>query len=453
MSAAMIVKAWIDGAVDLEEGPTMRQPANGAEARHRRRASIPGDASRRFLEVITASGANMGGNDANTLLNSILLDARDLLKATRVAIMLYDAADRTVEILDIGAPAFPGRIVELGEGVAGRVIQSGQPLVIANYPQWQGKISGEAPGLPIMSAVAVPLRNRATTIGAMTAHSSEPDRSFTDDDAHMLEVFADVAMLALSHFSMYEELRTLNSRLGQRVRERTRALQQSTEEVARKNEQLQELIVGIGKVQNEERQRIAQDIHDGVMQTLTGAIFELKALETAAGPDGSFAPQVRIARELLRQLESELRAVIHDMQPVDLPGGGLIAAIESQAQVLQSRYGIRCRVQVFGKQRTLPHPVEVAALRIVKEALSNVQLHSSAILVDVELRMLRKEVRILVRDYGDGFIPDQPDGERAHLGISGMRRRAEALKGTFSLESTPGGGTVVQVSLPAGQWE
>lgn len=449
----MSVKARIDGDVDLEEDLRMRQLAQDAEVRPRRRASIPGDASRRFLEVVTASGANKRGNDAHTLLNSILLEARDLLKATRVAIMLYDATDRTVEILDIGTPAFPGRIVQLGEGAAGRVIQSGQPLVIADWEQWPGKISGETPGLPIVSAVAVPLRNGTTTIGAMTAHSSEPDRSFTDDDAHMLEVFADVAMLALSHFSMYEELRTLNSRLGQRVRERTRALQQSTEEVARKNEQLQELIVGIGQVQNEERQRVAQDIHDGVMQTLTGAIFELKALETATSPDGSFAPQVRIVRELLRQLEAELRAVIQDMQSVDLPGGGLIAAIEGQAQVLQSRYGIRCRVQVFGKQRTLPHPVEVAALRIVKEALSNVQLHSSAILVDVELRILRKELRILVRDYGDGFIPDQPDGERAHLGISGMRRRAEAIRGSFLLESTPGGGTVVQVSLPTGQSE
>ena len=256
--------------------------------------------------------------------------------------MLYDANKRTVEILAIGEPAFPGRIVQLGEGLAGRVILSGQPLVIEDYVQWPGKISGEGIGPPIVSAVGVPLHGGTTPIGAITLHSTDPGHRFTMSDAHVLELFADLAMLALSHVSLCEEVRTLNKRLGRRVRERTRALQRSTEEISLKNEQLEELLVDIGRSQNETRRRIAQDIHDGVMQTLTASIFELKALEMSTG-SGALAPGLRTVRQLLHQLEVELREVIHDLQPIELQGRGLVKAVEDQADRFQARYGIRCR--------------------------------------------------------------------------------------------------------------
>jgi signal transduction histidine kinase len=418
------------------------------EGAGRRRARIPDDASRRFVEVIASRGRRRR-NDARTLLDSILLDAGELLEASRVAIMLYDAKDRTVEILDIGTPAFPGRIVQLGEGVAGRVIQSGRPLVVEDYEQWSGKISGDVVGPPIVSAVAVPLRDGATPIGALTAHSTDPERRFTNSDAHVLEVFADIAMLALSHFSMSEELRTLNSRLGRRVQERTRALQRSSEEISRKNAQLEELIVAIGQAQNDERRRIAQDIHDGTMQTLTGAIFELKALETSHGSD-VVGPKARAVRELLHQLEVELRGVIQDLQPVELERGGLVDAVENEGRHLQSRYGIRCHVRTFGERLMLSQPVEVAALRIVKEALGNVQLHADAVRAEVEIHSLSEEVQILVRDHGNGFDPESPNDLHPHFGISGMRRRAETLGGSFVLDSAPGRGTVITATLPVG---
>lgn len=421
-------------------------PAGERNVVSRQQARVPGDAARRFVDVI-ATGGSLRENDAHTLLNSILLDASELLQAHRVAMMLYDATQGTIEILDIGKPAFPGRIVKAGEGVAGRVIESGQPLVIDDWARWPGKISGEFPGPPVVSAVAVPLRNGSIPIGAMTAHSTDPARRFTAEDAHLLEVFADVAMLAVSHFSLHAELRTVNSRLGRRVRERTRALQRSTAEIARKNEQLESLIREIGRAQNDERRRIAQDIHDGVMQTLSGAIFELKAAETST-KESALAPKLATVRELLHQLEGELRRVIQDLQPVELEEGGLVRAIEEEARRLQSRYGIRCRVRTVGRQQTLPQSVEVAALRIAKEALRNVQRHASAILVDVEIHVQRTQLRLVIRDYGDGFEPELADDEHPHLGISGMRRRAEAAGGSFLLESTLGRGTEVAATLP-----
>ena len=334
-------------------------------------------------------------------------------------------AIETIEIMDIGTPAFPGRVVHLGEGVAGRVIESGLPLVIEDYERWPGKISGEVDGPPIVSALAVPLRNGATPIGAMTAHSTT--RRFTKDDAHVLEVFADIAMLALSHFSMHAELRTMNSRLGRRVRERTRALQRSSEEISRKNEQLEELILGIGRAQNEERRRIAQDIHDSVMQTLTGSHLRAEGRGDDTGA-AALAPRLGTVRDLLHRLEAELRSVIQDLQPVELERGGLVLAIQNEARDLQSRFGIRCRLRTLGRQRMIPQPVEVAALRIVKEALGNVQRHASAALADVELKFLKNEIQILVRDYGDGFESRTgrrsapPSGHQRHATSRGVGR-------------------------------
>jgi signal transduction histidine kinase len=398
------------------------------------------------VEVV-ASGGPSGDSDAHTLLNSILLEANELLRAQRVALMLYNADDRTVEILDIGSPAFPGRRVELGEGLAGRVIESGQRLVIEDYDGWSGKLSGDVEGPPILSAVGVPLRHGATPIGALTAHSTIPGRRFTDGDAHVLEIFGDVAMLALSHFSMHDELRTLNNRLERRVRERTAALGQSSQEISRKNEQLEELILGLEHAQDEERRRIAQDIHDSVMQTLSGAIFELKAAETSVD-QSPVASRLNSIRELLHQLETELRDVIQDLQPAELEPGGLIRAIEAEATRLRTRYDIRCSVRATGPHRVLPAAVEAAILRIVREALGNVQRHSSASTVLLTIVMLRSEVRLIIRDDGIGFDPGRLHDGRLHLGMSGMRRRAEARGGSFSIESGPAEGTIITVTIP-----
>lgn len=399
------------------------------------------------MEVAT-SGGQSGDSDAHTLLDSILLDASELLQAQRVAVMLFNADDRSVEILDIGTPAFPGRKVELGEGLAGRVIESGQRLLVEDYEHWAGKLSGEVAGPPILSAVGVPLRHGAITIGALTAHSTNPARRFTDEDAHVLEVFADIAMLAVSHFSMHDELRTLNNRLERRVRERTAALRQSSREISRKNEQLEELILAVEHAQDEERRRIAQDIHDSVMQTLSGAVFELKAAETSISPS-PVAGRLASIRDLLHQLENELRNVVQDLQPAELEPGGLIQAIEAEASRLQARHGINCSVRTSGYHRALPPTVETAILRIVREALGNVQRHASASTVLVSIAVMRSEVRVTVQDDGVGFDPDQADDARLHLGISGMRRRAEARGGSFAVDSTPGSGATIAVTLPA----
>src|SRR5262249_4732530 len=159
---------------------------------------------------------------------------------------------------------------------------------------------------------------------------------------------------------------------------------------SRKNEQLEELILAVEHAQDEERRRIAQDIHDSVMQTLSGAVFELKAAETSISPN-PVAARLASIRDLLHQLENELRDVVQDLQPAELEPGGLIQAIEAEASRLQARHAVNCSVRTSGHHRALPAPVEVAILRIVREALGNVQRHASAHAVLISVSILRAE--------------------------------------------------------------
>jgi signal transduction histidine kinase len=181
---------------------------------------------------------------------------------------------------------------------------------------------------------------------------------------------------------------------------------------------------------------------------LSGAIFELKAAETSVG-GSPVALQLNSIRGLLHQLETGLRDVIQDLQPAELEPGGLIRAIEDEAERLQTRYSIRCSVRAAGHHRPLPPAVEAAVLRIVREALENVQRHASASTVLLTVTVLKSEVRLTISDDGIGVDPGRSDDGRLHLGISGMRRRAEARGGSFAIESRRGEGTTISVTIPA----
>lgn len=106
-------------------------------------------------------------------------------------------------------------------------------------------------------------------------------------------------------------------------------------------------------------------------------------------------------------------------------------------------------MRAAGHYRPLPPAVEAAVLRIVREALGNVQRHASASAVLLTVTMLKSEVRLMISDDGVGVDPGRSDDGRLHLGISGMRRRAEARGGSFSIESSPGVGTTIFVKIPA----
>jgi two-component system NarL family sensor kinase len=199
----------------------------------------------------------------------------------------------------------------------------------------------------------------------------------------------------------------------------------------------------------EERTRLAREIHDTLAQQLTGIVLQLEAAEVFLDRDQVRARQVVVgARDQARSALAEARRSVWDLRPAPLEQTGLAAAVSHEARQWQARTGISARVRTHA----LPSPLsldpqtEVALFRIVQEALANAARHSHAGRVDIRLELRHGELRLGVRDDGDGF--DAGAVPPGCFGLVGMAERARLAGATLEIESAPGAGTRVGVRLP-----
>jgi two-component system sensor histidine kinase UhpB len=195
--------------------------------------------------------------------------------------------------------------------------------------------------------------------------------------------------------------------------------------------------------QEEERARVARDLHDEVNQSLTGLLLRLEAAREAAPPglEGELAE----TKALANQAMNELLSLARQLRPTALDDLGLAAAIGGQVEQL-SRGEIDARVQLEGDFSDLGDDQQLVVYRVAQEALNNAARHSGARRVEVRLR--REEsggVALEVSDDGRGFAFDE--SERG-LGIGGMRERALLVGGELMIESRPGAGTTVRLEVP-----
>ena len=150
-------------------------------------------------------------------------------------------------------------------------------------------------------------------------------------------------------------------------------------------------------------------------------------------------------RELEREALAEMRALIFELRPANLEQDGLVQALRTHAAGIQGRVGLSVRVDCVVEDDRAPIEVETALYRIAQEALHNVVKHAAAHSVRVEVRRDGGGVRLRVEDDGKGFDPERvPDG---HLGLAGMRARADRVGAEFACASKPGDGTTVEVRM------
>ncbi|MFB7030530.1 MULTISPECIES: sensor histidine kinase [unclassified Streptomyces] len=204
-----------------------------------------------------------------------------------------------------------------------------------------------------------------------------------------------------------------------------------------------------------ERERLAREIHDTLAQGLSSIQLLLRAAERALPPGSPAAGHIERARRAAQDNLTEARRFVRALTPSDLEHGSLAAALErlcepgAGAGPYGPGAGPRVRFSVSGTPVGLPTPYEVALLRIAQSALVNTVRHASASRAEITLSFMDASVTLDVVDDGKGFEPGsvRPSSEGG-FGLPAMRSRAESLGGTFTVESAPGQGTAVAVSLP-----
>lgn len=236
----------------------------------------------------------------------------------------------------------------------------------------------------------------------------------------------------------FDEVETVNSELESHVRERTG--------------QLEALVHRVLTEQEEERRRVARELHDETAQVLTALSMRLDAV---ARRDEGLEPEVTEALREAHQMASVtldgVRRLINELGPVALERRGASAALRSYAEELLGGAEMEIQFDVPAARQRLPENVEMTLYRVGQKALKNAVEYSQASQVQVTLTRGQRAATLTVTDDGVGFeVANQVRanaGSRG-LGIAGMRERARLVDGSFAIESTPGEGTTVRVEVP-----
>ncbi|WP_020575012.1 sensor histidine kinase [Actinopolymorpha alba] len=203
---------------------------------------------------------------------------------------------------------------------------------------------------------------------------------------------------------------------------------------------------------HDERQRMAQEIHDTLAQGLTGIITQLEASGQAGDDPSERQRHLDAAMRLARESLSEARRSVHALRPEALDAGHLPDALAEVVERWAEVNGVAAQVTTTGNPRPLHPEVEVALLRTAQEGLANVAKHANASRVGLTLSYMEDVVTLDVRDDGVGFDPERqpaaPDRDGG-FGLIAMRQRVHRLAGRLEIESEPGGGTAISASLPA----
>jgi two-component system NarL family sensor kinase len=255
-----------------------------------------------------------------------------------------------------------------------------------------------------------------------------------------------------------EELRQTHRGLEQKVDLRTRelevALSAFQEEVRVRRtteEKLRALSLSVLHLQDEERRRVARDLHDTAGQTLTALKLILGSLERAVSHQGPTAELFAELSGLADQALGEIRTTSHLLHPPLLDEAGFASAASWYVDGFNKRSAIEVSLHLPEGIR-LPNAVEIVLFRILQESLTNITKHSAATAVDVSLEVSEDAVILSVRDYGRGILPERlarmnTTGSEVGVGIAGMRERLKELGGRLEIESDTSG-TLLRATIP-----
>ena len=303
--------------------------------------------------------------------------------------------------------------------------------------------------LGVRSAMIVPLVTRGYTLGTITlVVSAESGRQYTEVDLALAEELACRAALAVDNARLYAEAQQLNAELEDRVVQRTAELQAAIAQLKNSRAQLLLLAHHEQTRREEDRARMAREVHDELGQALTGLKMDVAWLQKHTGPQQKdLLQKFRDMSDLVDTTIQGVRRIATELRPGMLDDLGLVPAMEWQLQEFQKRSGIRCRFTSSLEEVALDAEETTVLFRILQETLTNVARHASATQVEVSLDEEQGYVRLRVLDNGRGISESEVNGSKS-FGLLGMRERVLLRSGDFHIQGTPGQGTTVVIKLP-----
>lgn len=230
-----------------------------------------------------------------------------------------------------------------------------------------------------------------------------------------------------------------------------RALQQVQDEMKKRETMRRELLRHIVMAQEEERTRIARELHDETAQILTAFSFDLATLQTMLEGQPAGSEVVSRLQRYCQRVSSDLYHLIHQLRPAQLDDLGLVSSLRGLVDEYAGSMNLKVAFAVSGEVRRHTDTLETVLYRVTQEALNNILRHANASSVSICLCYTSDEVRLHIHDDGEGFDVDEVlrrGPGMYYWGVLGMRERVESVGGNFYLYSKPGRGTRIDVKIP-----
>ncbi|MEG6523459.1 sensor histidine kinase [Desulfotomaculum sp. 1211_IL3151] len=255
----------------------------------------------------------------------------------------------------------------------------------------------------------------------------------------------------------FKRMKDTASRAEQLVSQVSVALQFLSNDLSGVSEKLTDLYdikqlgLSIIRAQEEERKRVAREIHDGPAQSMAHIVmrtdFCSKLLEINPSKVGG---ELVSLQQLVRQSLQDLRKIIFDLRPMVLDDLGLVPAVKKYLEVFQTQNNLMVDFNFIGTEQRFDPSMEVAVFRIIQEALVNIKKHAQAQKIIIKMELISKRINVSIIDDGCGFCVGsiKPREDGSGYGLLGMKERIQLLKGALMLNSTPGKGTEIRFYLP-----
>jgi signal transduction histidine kinase len=375
-----------------------------------------GDLTQRLTSLGIFGRELTNASDLSVAMDAMTHGLPGALQADLAAIYLLE--DGRLRLVHQSGTAPLPAVVEINDATVGAAVAQRRPV---QTPAPDRHIARPA-RLETVLAVPVQAKDRHLGLLLVARRTAWP---FAAADVSLLTALADQLATAMENVRLFQEVRAKEAARG-------------------------DLLSKLITAQEDERRRIARELHDEVSQSLTSLMMNLTALE---GVRASPALREKLHRMYAAAEETlnEVGKLIHDLRPTTLDDLGLVSAVRVHARNLLETAGVKLTFEASGfGHRRLPPAVEATAFRVAQEAITNVARHAQASAAAVSLRLQDGTLVVLVEDNGTGFQPtealDRRDGHGA--GLLGMQERAALIGGTLRVDSGPGRGTRVRLTVP-----